>query len=119
MPEYRYANKFVVARHDVAGNNIINGWKFSHDGKPVPDTIPDLAAALTINPAMKIVAMGGYYDLATPYHQTELDLQRLGVNPNIQVRNYASGHMSYLDDTARRAQRADMITLYNSESVAK
>jgi carboxypeptidase C (cathepsin A) len=103
----------------TAFNNIINSWNFGHDGRPVPDTIPDLAAAITINPALKVVAMSGYYDLATPYHQTELDLLRLGLNPNIQVRNYASGHMSYLDDTVRRAQRADMITLYNSESVAK
>jgi carboxypeptidase C (cathepsin A) len=100
-------------------NQIINRWNFSHDGRPVPDTIPDLAAAITINPALKVVAMSGHYDLATPFHQTELDLMRLGLNPNIQVRNYGSGHMSYLDDTARRAQRADMITLYNSESVAK
>lgn len=81
----------------------------------MPDTIPDLAAAITINPALMVVAMSGHYDLATPFHQTELDLLRLGLNPNIQVRNYGSGHMSY----ARRAQRADMITLYNSESVAR
>ena len=99
--------------------DIINSWNFSHDGKQVPDTIPDLAAAITINPALKVVAMGGYYDLATPFHQTELDLLRLGLNPNVQIRNYGSGHMSYLDNTARIAQRADMITLYNSESVAQ
>ncbi len=99
--------------------DIINRWNFSHDGKAVPDTIPDLAAAITINPALKVVSMSGYYDLATPFHQTELDLLRLGLNPNVQLRNYGSGHMSYLDNTARIAQRADMITLYNSESVAQ
>lgn len=103
----------------TAFSDILNRWNFSHDGRPVPDTIPDLAAAITINPALKVVAMSGHFDLATPFHQTELDLMRLGLNPNIQVRNYGSGHMSYLDDTARRAQRADMITLYNSVSVAK
>jgi carboxypeptidase C (cathepsin A) len=99
--------------------DVINVWNFSHDGKQVPDTIPDLAAALTINPTMKVVAMSGYYDLATPFRQTELDLERLGPSPNIIVRNYASGHMSYLDDVARKAQRADMLTLFNSQSVAK
>jgi hypothetical protein len=113
--ELRYSARSTY----TAFNDIVNRWDFSHDGKPVPDTIPDLAAAITINPALKVVAMSGHFDLATPFHQTELDLQRLGSNPNIQVRNYGSGHMSYLDDTARRAQRADLITLYNSESVAK
>jgi carboxypeptidase C (cathepsin A) len=113
--ELRYTARSTYA----ASTDLINRWNFSHDGKPVPDTIPDLAAAITINPALKVVAMGGYYDLVTPYHQTELDLQRLGPNPNLQIRNYGSGHMSYLDDSVRSAQRADMVNLYNSVSVAK
>lgn len=100
-------------------NDIINSWNFSHDGKQVPDTIPDVAAAIALNPALKVVAMSGYHDMATPFYQTELDLARLGNNPNILIRNYESGHMSYLDDVARRAQRTDMVAIYNSESVAK
>lgn len=103
----------------IASNDIINQWNFSHDGKTLPDTIPDLAAAMALNPALKVVAMGGYYDMATPVYQTELDLARMGNNPNIVIRNYASGHMSYLDDAVRRAQRDDLVSLYNSESVAK
>ncbi|MES2900355.1 MAG: peptidase S10 [Pseudomonadota bacterium] len=103
----------------ITGNNVINVWNFSHDGRASPDTIPDVAAAMALNPALKVVAMNGYQDLATPFYQTELDLARLGNNPNVQVKNYESGHMTYLDDIARRAQRDDMITLYNSESVAK
>lgn len=99
-------------------NSIINQWNFSHDNKPLPDTIPDVAAAMTINPSLKVVAMSGYYDLATPFYQTEIDMARLGTHPNVIIRNYHGGHMSYLDENARRAQRDDMITLYNSESVA-
>lgn len=100
-------------------NDIIDRWNFSHDGKAVPDTIPDVAAAIALNPTLKVVAMSGYHDMATPFYQTELDLARLGSNPNVVIKNYASGHMSYLDDIARRAQRADMLTIYNSESVAR
>lgn len=110
---------YTAKSNYITFNDVINQWDFSHDGKTLPDTIPDVAAAMTLNPALKVVAMGGYYDLATPFYQTELDLARLGSNPNIQIKNYASGHMSYLDDTARRAQRDDLVTLYNSESVAK
>jgi carboxypeptidase C (cathepsin A) len=109
--------RYTAPTQYTASNNIINLWNFGHDGKPVPDTIPDLAAALAINPALKVVAMSGYYDLATPFRQTEIDLARLGVNANIVVRNYGSGHMSYLDDAVRRSQRDDMNTLYNSLSV--
>ncbi len=103
----------------ISSNNVINVWNFSHDGKAVPDTIPDLAAALTLNPAMKVIAMSGYHDLATPFYQTELDLARLGAGAGIQIRNYDSGHMSYLDDRVRRLQKADLRTFYNSVSVAQ
>ncbi|WP_370660062.1 S10 family peptidase [Massilia yuzhufengensis] len=103
----------------INSNNVLELWNFSHDGKALPDTIPDLAAALTLNPAMKVLAMGGYHDLATPFYQTELDLARLGPSAGIQVRNYNSGHMSYLDDSVRRLQKADLRAFYNSVSVAQ
>ena len=100
-------------------NNVIGGWNFTHDGKALPDTIPDLAAALTLNPALKVLAMSGYHDLATPFYQTELDLARLGNGAAIQIRNYDSGHMSYLDDRVRPLQKADLRAFYNSVSVAQ
>lgn len=98
--------------------DIVNRWNFSHDGKPLPDTIPDLAAALTLNPAMKIMAASGYHDLATPFHQTALDLARLGESSSILLKNYASGHMTYLDDSARRLQQTDLINFLNSVTVS-
>lgn len=103
----------------LGSNNILNSWNFTHDGKPLPDTIPDLAAAMTLNPALKVIAMSGYHDLATPFYQTELDLARLGASAGIQIRNYDSGHMSYLDDRVRRLQKADLRAFYNSVSVAQ
>jgi carboxypeptidase C (cathepsin A) len=111
--------RYTASTPYLGSNNIVNQWNFSHDGKAVPDTIPDLAAALTLNPAMKVLAMGGYHDLATPFYQTELDLARLGTGPSIQIRNYDSGHMSYLDDRVRRLQKADLRAFYNSVSVAQ
>jgi carboxypeptidase C (cathepsin A) len=98
--------------------DIVSRWNFSHDGKQLPDTIPDLAAALTLNPAMKILAISGYHDLATPFRQTELDLARLGESQSIVLKNYASGHMTYLDDIARRAQQTDLINFMNSVTVS-
>ena len=36
----------------VTSSGAINTWDFSHDGKAVPDTIPDLGAALAWRSAM-------------------------------------------------------------------
>jgi carboxypeptidase C (cathepsin A) len=95
-------------------SNAIQTWNFRHDGRDVPDTIPDLAAARTLNPQLKILAVSGYHDLATPFFQTELDLARLGNTTNVQVRNYNGGHMTYLDDNARVQQKADLVLFYQN-----
>ncbi|WP_093556191.1 S10 family peptidase [Pseudoduganella namucuonensis] len=111
--------KYSALTNYLNFNDIIGRWNFRHDGKELPDTIPDLAAAITLNPAMKVLAQSGYHDLATPFYQTELDMARLGANPNIQVRNYHSGHMIYLDDAARSAQRADLVSFYGGITAGK
>ncbi len=95
-------------------SNAIQLWDFSHDGKFLPDTIPDLAAAFAHNPKLKVLSVNGYYDVATPFFQTELDLSRLGNNPNIQTKFYGGGHMTYLDDTARVQEKADLAAFYQS-----
>jgi carboxypeptidase C (cathepsin A) len=98
----------------VTLSNAIQTWNFSHDGRPLPDTIPDLAAALAQNPTMQVLAVNGYHDVATPFFTTERDLARLGALPNVQVRNYPGGHMTYLDDASRVAMKADLAQFYGS-----
>ncbi len=105
--------KYNAGTSYTAFADIVDSWDFRHDSRQVPDTIPDLAGALLHNPAMKVLAMSGYHDLATPFYQTELDLARLG-SANIVIKNYSSGHMSYLDNTARRQQRLDLGAFYQS-----
>ena len=89
-------------------SGAISRWDFGHDGKALPDTVPDLAAALTRHPALRVLSLAGYHDLATPFLQTELDLERLGPQPNVFVRAYPGGHMTYLDDASRVRQRDDV-----------
>ena len=95
-------------------SNAINTWRFAHDGSPVPDTIPDLAAAIAQNPRLKVLALNGYHDVATPFFTTEQDLARLGANPNVRIRNYMGGHMTYLDDASRAQMKADLADFYRS-----
>ena len=80
----------------------------------LPDTIPDLAAALTLNPSLKVLSLNGYHDLATPFYQTELDLARLGTQPNLTFQHIPGGHMVYLDDTSRPAEKTDLVTFYEA-----
>ncbi len=94
-------------------SNAIDSWDFSHDGRPLPDTIPDLAAALTRKPALRTLSLAGYHDLATPFRQTELDLARLGAQPTLFTRVYAGGHMTYLDDASRVRLKADLLAFLN------
>ena len=80
----------------------------------LPDTIPDLAAALAQNPKLKILSLNGYHDLATPFFVTERDLARLGPIPNVTTRFYIGGHMTYLDDGARQLEKADLVQFYQN-----
>ena len=102
----------------VLSSNAIQAWGFAHDGRPLPDVIPDLAAALAQNPQLKVLSVNGYHDLATPFFQTERDLARLGPISNLQLRFYVGGHMTYLDDGARPLEKADLVQFYHDATAA-
>jgi carboxypeptidase C (cathepsin A) len=89
-------------------SNAIATWDFRHDGRALPDAIPDLAAALARKPDLRVFAVSGHHDLATPFRQTELDLARLGARPGLFARAYPGGHMTYLDDASRARLHADL-----------
>ena len=98
-------------------SDAISTWNFSHDGRPLPDTIPDVGAALVRSPALRILSLAGYHDLATPFFQTELDLARLGTQQNVATRVYPGGHMTYLDDGSRPRLRDDMRAFVRGETI--
>jgi len=102
---YRNGSTYVLL------SNAVNFWDFSHAGRALPDTLPDLAAALSQNARLRVLAVSGYHDLATPFHLTETDLARVDAS-RVKIRNYAGGHMSYLDDTTRPQQLADLKAFY-------
>ncbi|MBC3806918.1 peptidase S10 [Undibacterium seohonense] len=103
---YRNASTYVLS------SNAIEIWDFRHAGKNLPDTVPDLGAALVLNPQLRVLALNGYHDLATPFYQTELDLARLNLPARVLLRNYAGGHMTYLDDAARVVSKTDLQAFY-------
>ncbi len=110
----QFLHYFSTSRYIVGSNDAINDWNFSHDGKSLPDVIPDLAAALQQNPTLSILSVNGYHDLVTPFYQTQLDLSRLGTQPRLHFGFYAGGHMTYLDDTSRPQEKADLASFYTA-----
>ena len=95
-------------------SSAIDVWNFRHDGRDLPDTVPDLASAFAHNPRLKVFSTGGFHDLATPFHVTEKDTARLGAAAPLAHYFYPGGHMTYLDDAARRQQKADLVEFMRS-----
>jgi hypothetical protein len=110
--------RYTTPSSYVLLSNAINNWNFSHDGHGLPDTVPDLLAAMTRNPKLKVFSANGYHDLVTPFYATEQDIARFGNNANFVVRFYSGGHMTYLDDAARVQQKADMAQFYQAALAA-
>ena len=99
----------------VLESDALSSWNFKHAGQDYPDVVPDLGAAMTLNPKLRVVNMNGYHDTATPFLSSELELSRLKMSSRIAIRNYAGGHMTYLDDATRAQQVADLRAFYQGQ----
>jgi carboxypeptidase C (cathepsin A) len=99
--------------------DVGNVWKLARDATDVglgnvsfPNVVPDLAQAMSRNPALRVFSANGWYDLATPFFGTELLLHHAGLDPALRAHItygfYPSGHMIYLEPNSRRALRTDI-----------
>ena len=65
-----------------------------------------------------MLSLNGYYDLATPFFLTELDLAHLYLEPalrgNLRFTYYPSGHMIYLDQDCLNQMKADLAAFYDA-----
>ena len=84
---------------------IGEAWEFKHKAPGAPgeswgvNVMPDLATAMKLNPRLKVMLNGGYFDLATPYFAARYEMFHLPIpatlRSNIQYSWYQSGHMVY------------------------
>ena len=109
---------FTTPSTYVLSSDAIDTWDFSHGGRALPDVVPDLSAALSLDPALKILFLGGHHDLITPFHQTELDVARLPAGAPVALHFHPGGHMLYLDDGSRPLMKAELVAFYASATGA-
>jgi carboxypeptidase C (cathepsin A) len=88
--------------------NVFPMWDFKHQqpGAPfqlpfTPNVMPDLASAMIYDPNLKVLLMGGYFDLGTPFYSAEYEMHQLPMQArlqkNISYQFFPSGHMVYLN----------------------
>lgn len=98
--------------------HIIRGlgmeWDWGNAMKGYSDTSDDLRSAMAKNPYMKVFIASGYYDLATPYYATEYTVSHMNldasVRDNIQIEEYPTGHMIYIEQESLVKMNDDCIT---------
>ena len=98
-------------------------WKHKAPGSsfaaPVwPNTGVDLAHAMAYNPNLRILALNGLYDLATPFLGTEYTMDHLGLEKklrdNIEMRYFEAGHMMYLHPPSLKAFKEAIARFVNA-----
>jgi carboxypeptidase C (cathepsin A) len=108
-------------RHHAAGGGPGGG------GGEGPETganvMPDLAYRMKMNPKMKILLAGGYFDLATPYFEGEYEMHHLQIpaalQSNISYHYYEAGHMIYVREDILKEFRDDVAKFIKSTESGK
>jgi carboxypeptidase C (cathepsin A) len=76
------------------------------------NVMPDLAYRMKLNPKMKVMLAGGYYDLATPYFEGIYEMHHLpmpkSLQSNISYHYYEAGHMIYIREDILKQFHADV-----------
>lgn len=131
-----YASAFNDYYHDVlkfgAGKTyrpmngqIFGKWRWDHKvggdwSQPLANTGVDLAQAMVSNPALRVLVVNGYYDLATPFSATEYMIDHLGLPPgyreHLTMKYYDAGHMMYVNPEALVQLKRDVDAFLESTS---
>ncbi len=112
----------------LSGPGLNQNWDFTHRpaggggfggggrGQTQPDVAVDLADTMRKNPKLKVFSANGYFDLATPFFNTEYDLHHMLLPPsiasNVSFGYYPAGHMVYLNVEALKMLKNDEVKFY-------
>jgi carboxypeptidase C (cathepsin A) len=87
------------------------------------NVMPDLAYRMKLNPKMKVMLAGGYYDLATPYFEGMYEMHHLpmpkSLQSNISYHYYEAGHMIYIREDILKQFHSDVASFIKSTESGK
>jgi carboxypeptidase C (cathepsin A) len=87
------------------------------------NVMPDLAYRMKMNPRMKVMLAGGYFDLATPYFEGIYEMHHLPMprtlQSNISYHYYEAGHMIYVREDILKQFHADVAAFIKSTENGK
>jgi carboxypeptidase C (cathepsin A) len=77
----------------------VRPWSYEKQQNQYVNTAEMLRQAIAQTPSLKVLVVGAYYDLATPFFAAEYTFDHLGLNPSLQTNvRFAycdAGHMLY------------------------
>ena len=87
------------------------------------NVMPDLAYRMKLNPKMKVLLAGGYYDLATPFFEGIYEMHHLPIpnsmQSNISYHYYEAGHMIYVREDILKQFHNDVAAFIKSTESGK
>lgn len=109
----------------ILSESVSDAWNALHTppGQSTPaetatNVMPDLAAAMTLNPALRVMVNAGFFDLATPYSAAAYQMQQLPMQrklrQNIEYCFYRTGHMLYVAPGALAQLHANIVRFIRS-----
>ena len=116
--KYKTDLEYKVENYHEVGRDWDNGQRIGGQKYPLMDVEENLRQAMTENPHLKVFSANGYFDFATPFFETEYDLDHMGLDAslkkNISYGYYQSGHMIYLNVQALAEYKTDVAKFYDS-----
>jgi carboxypeptidase C (cathepsin A) len=103
-------------RYVLLSGDVSRHWQWGNRGPAgAVDAADDLARAMALNPALKVMIAHGMTDLVTPYMTSRYAVDHLPATiarERIMLALYPGGHMMYLRPGSRAALHADAKRLF-------
>jgi carboxypeptidase C (cathepsin A) len=103
--------KWETELHYPTSGNV-RPWSWDEFENRFMDLTDELRGAMARNPFLRVLALAGYYDIATPVGGIEYNLWHLGYDETFTKRTeityYEGGHMMYIRPSAHDALTKDV-----------